>query len=128
MNCTSKVRAFHKREDGCCECGCDCTELRWPDDFIPMITEERSFGDIDAGDYAIVGPFKWRPKRGDCLLMVADTRKDPSNLSFIDKGQTLLTRRLVPFDNNIAMRCICEQCNPDYSKLGSPCRKQHEPQ
>ncbi len=122
-----KVRAFHRREDGCCECGCDCTELTWPDDFKPMVTEALFFGPMGAGDYAVVGPFKWRPKRGDCILMVADANGDRSNLAFIDKRQTLLTRRLVPFDNNIAMRCICKQCNPDYSKLDGPCRKPHEP-
>ncbi|MEM7429017.1 MAG: hypothetical protein AAF441_23260 [Pseudomonadota bacterium] len=111
------VRAFHKRDDGCCDCCDDCAELTWPDDFKPMITERLAFPPIAPGDYAMIGPFVWKPKRGDCILMSAEVRGDRSNISLIAPGQSLLTRRLVPFDNNLALRCICKQCNPDYSKL-----------
>ena len=122
------VRAFHKRDDACCDCCDDCAELNWPEDFLPMITEQLAFGAVAPGDYAIVGPFTWKPKHGDCILMVADIPGDPSNISLIMKGQTLLTKRLVPFDNNIALRCICKQCNPDYSRLvfEKPCPKRRE--
>lgn len=108
------VKAYHKRDNGCCDCCDDCQDLTWPDDFMPMIREEISYPPIPPGDYAVVGPFVWKPKPGDCILMVAEAKGDPSNISFIAKGQTLLTKRLVPFDNNIALRCICKQCNPDY--------------
>lgn len=124
-----RVRAFHKRDNACCDCCDDCADLTWPDDFAPMITESLPFGVIPPGDYQIVGPFTWKPKPGDCMLMVAEANGDPSNISFIEKGQTLLTKRLVPFDNNIALRCICKQCNPDYSKLELKhrCHKPNEP-
>lgn len=117
------VSAYHKRDDACCDCCDDCADLTWPDDFLPMITEVISYPSIPPGDYAMVGPFVWKPKPGDCMLMAAEAKGDPSNISLIDKGQTLLTKRLVPFDNNIALRCICKQCNPDYSqlKLEHPC-------
>ena len=116
------VRAFHRRDDACCDCCDDCSELTWPDDFMPMITAELSHDAIPAGDYQIVGPFVWKPKRGDCILMIAEAEGDASNVSLITPGQSLLTRRLVPLDNNIALRCTCKQCNPDYSRLGDPCR------
>lgn len=108
------VKAYHKRDNACCDCCDDCNDLTWPDDFIPMIVEEIKFTPIAPGDYAIVGPFVWKPKPGDCILMAAEAKGDSSNISVIAKGQTLLTKRLVPFDNNIALRCICKQCNPDY--------------
>ncbi|MEM7584353.1 MAG: hypothetical protein AAF560_13270 [Acidobacteriota bacterium] len=115
------VRAFHKRDDGCCGCCHDCADLTWPSDFEELITNQLNTGQIPRGSYTIVGPFIWRPRRGDCLLMAVEHRNDPSNLRFIRRGETLKAQRLVPFDNNIALRCLCKQCNPDYSKLEARC-------
>jgi hypothetical protein len=60
--------------------------------------------------------------------MVVDAKGDPSNTLYIDKGQKIPASRLVPFDNNIALRCICRQCNPDYSNLAlkEPCCKERD--
>lgn len=111
------VRAYQKREGGCCGCCDNCHEMTWPNDFMPTITQEVTFGDLASGDYEIVGPFVWRPGPNDCLLMSAEAKGDPSNLSLIAPGQSLRVKRLVPFDNNIALRCMCKQCNSDYSRL-----------
>jgi len=117
-----------ERENGCCGCCDDCHELTWPNDFMPVITREQRFGLILPGDYEIVGPFIWKPGANDCLLMAVDAKGDRSNVSLIAPGQSLRLKRLVPFDNNIALRCMCKQCNPDYSKLKlkQPCRKPND--
>jgi len=60
------------------------------------------------------------------MMMVADAKGDPSNINFIRAGESIPAKRLVPLDNNIAMRCLCKQCNPDYSKLKSPCVKDRQ--
>jgi len=111
------VKAFHKRDNNCCGCCDDCHELTWPNDFMPMITEDLSFGLILPGDYEIIGPFTWKPGPNDCLLMAVEAQGDPSNISIIEPGQSLRVKRFVPFDNNIALRCMCKQCNRDYTKL-----------
>ena len=120
-----RVHAFHKRDSACCDCCDDCHQLSWPNDFMPATTATLPFGTILPDDYQIVGPFVWRPGANDCLLMAADAKGDPSNINRIAPGNSLTLKRLVPLDNNIALRCLCKQCNPDYSKLKlkHPCRE-----
>lgn len=125
---SGRVKTLQKRDNQCCGCCDDCHELTWPNDFMSVITSELGFGTILPGDYEIVGPFVWRPGANDCLLMAVDVKGDPSNISLIEPGQSLRVKGLVPFDNNIALRCMCKQCNPDYSKLKlkRPCSDPYE--
>jgi hypothetical protein len=118
------IRGYHLRENSCCGCCDDCKNLQWPKDFIAMKKPLYvSTQPIAPGDYQIIAPLTWRPGENDCMLMVADAKRDPSNVNFIRPGESLPAKRLVPLDNNIAMRCLCKQCNPDYSKLKGLCKR-----
>lgn len=124
-----RVRAYHKRENGCCGCCDDCQELTWPNDFMPATTDELPLPPVAPGDYEIIGPFVWRPGPNDCLLVSVDVKGDLSNIHRVAPGNSLRIKHLVPFDNNIALRCMCKQCNLDYSRLTlkPPCREVRKP-
>lgn len=124
------VTGYHLRDNTCCGCCDDCKGLQWPKDFIKMKQPlYQSTQPIAPGDYHIIKALTWRPGENDCMLMVADAKRDLSNLNFIAPGENLPAKRLIPFDNNIAMRCLCKQCNPDYSKmqLRNPCKRSSDP-
>lgn len=121
------ITGYQLRNNTCCGCCDDCQRLQWPKDFIQMKQPlYLSTQPIAPGDYHIINrPLTWRPGENDCMMMVADAKRDPSNLAFIRRGESIPAKRLIPFDNNIALRCLCKQCNPDYSKmqLKNPCER-----
>jgi len=122
-----RITGYHLRDNTCCGCCDDCKNLQWPKDFIQMKQPLYvSTQPIAPGSYQITDALTWRPGENDCMLMVADAKGDPSNLKFIRAGESIPAKRLVPLDNNIAMRCLCKQCNRDYSKLKSPCGRQSD--
>lgn len=121
------ITGYQLRDNTCCGCCDDCKNLQWPKDFIKMKQSLYvSAQPIAPDDYQITTALTWRPGENDCMMMVADAKRDPSNLNFIRPGESIPAKRLVPLDNNIAMRCLCKQCNPDYSKLKNPCKKNSE--
>ena len=104
------VNGYHKHENGCCDCCGNCNDLKWPIDFTKMATTRLCVNNIQPGGYAIVGPFKWKPNPGDCMLFAVEAKTDPSNLRNIKPDQSITLDRLVPWDNNIAIRCSCKKC------------------
>lgn len=104
------VHGYHRNENGCCDCCGDCKSLQWPVDFTEMATTRLCVNDIKPGGYAIVGPFKWNPNPGDCMLFSVEAEGDPSNLKHIKPDQKVSTNRLIPWDNNLAIRCSCKKC------------------
>ena len=121
------ITGYHLRDNTCCGCCDDCKDLQWPKDFVKMKKPLYvSTEPIAPGDYQITSALTWKPGENDCMMMVADAKGDPSNINFIRAGESIPAKRLVPLDNNIAMRCLCKQCNPDYSKLKSPCAKDRQ--
>ena len=80
------------------------SDLVWPDDWDPLITEELAVnGGIASEGQAVVGPFEWQPAREGhvSILISASADGDPSNA---DTVMGVPHWRLVPFDNNIAIR------------------------
>lgn len=118
------ITGYQLRNNTCCGCCDDCQNLQWPKDFIkmkqPLFVSTQP---IAPGGYYIITELTWRPGENDCMLMVAEAKGDPSNLRFIRAGENIPAKRLIPFDNNMALRCLCKQCNPDYSKMQliNPC-------
>lgn len=102
------VRGFHKSEKKA-EC-CSITELVWKDNFQKMGTDAIKGEDLDVDGYAIVGPFKWEPGEDDCMLFSVSAKGDPSNIDLLPANASLPLKHLVPFDNNIAIRCECQDC------------------
>lgn len=104
-----KVSLFHLNDkvEPCC-CG-NCGDLKWKDDFKPAVTQTLGHGPIQSNSYEIIGPFKWIPKEDDCALITVDSKGDRSNVHHINPGLSVPLKHLVPFDNNIAIRCMCEK-------------------
>ena len=102
-----KVSAFHLEDkvEACC-CG-DCGELEWPRDFDSIVTPSLEHGEIQPGSYEVVGPFTWIPREDDCVLISVDTKGDLSNTVQLNPGVNVPLKHLVPFDNNLAVRCMC---------------------
>ena len=99
----SRVSAYHCRPSA---------GLVWPDDFEPMTTESLSVPALAPGEDVVIGPFMWTPVHpGDeCMLMSVSSKEDRANNDPIT-GLSSATGptpawRLVPSDNNIAMRSL----------------------
>lgn len=93
------VRAFHSRPGA---------GLTWPVDFVEMNpVGGLVIPSINPGstEEVTVGPFEWVPNVNvyshDCVLMIASTDGDPSNIDNFKGAETILEWRLVPNDNNI---------------------------
>ncbi len=82
--------------------------LTWPDDFQAMTTAQIAVPDIPPGGEVMVGPFSWTPTTADheCLLMIASSSGDPSNVDAFGPGESIPEWRLVPHDNNIGQRNV----------------------
>ncbi|MBA2952589.1 hypothetical protein GON03_21445 [Nocardioides sp. MAH-18] len=93
------VRAFHTDPGA---------GLTWPDDFQSMTTAQIAVPDIPPGGEVMVGPFEWTPTTADheCLLMIASSSGDPSNVDAFAPGESIPEWRLVPHDNNIGQRNV----------------------
>jgi hypothetical protein len=87
--------------------------LTWPTDFTEMgpvggITIP-SIGANNSQE-VMVGPFEWTPNVNalghDCVLMIASTAGDPSNIDHFTGTETIAEWRLVPNDNNIGQRNV----------------------
>ncbi|MBA2416249.1 MAG: hypothetical protein H0V64_10265 [Geodermatophilaceae bacterium] len=93
------VRAFHTDPGA---------GLVWPNDWQAMTTAQLAVPDIPPGGEAVVGPFSWTPTTPDheCLLMIASSAGDPSNVDAFAPGESIAEWRLVPHDNNIGQRNV----------------------
>lgn len=82
--------------------------LVWPDNWRAMTTAQLNVPDIPPGGEVVVGPFSWTPTVADheCLLMIATSSGDPSNVSSFGAGESIAEWRLVPHDNNCAQRNV----------------------
>jgi hypothetical protein len=83
-------------------------QLVYPDDWQPMETASLSANDLPPGPAeATVGPFKWTPSTSNnAILMAVSAAGDADNLAKFSDGKSIPDWRLVPHDNNIAMRKI----------------------
>jgi zinc metalloprotease ZmpB len=87
--------------------------LIWPNDFTAMSPAVGlPVPAVAAGSTAevVVGPFEWVPNENvhghDCVLMIASTDGDPSNVEHITGSESVQEWRLVPNDNNIGQRNV----------------------
>jgi hypothetical protein len=84
----------------------------WPSDLQPMTTPEIVVGTLLGKNTQekIVGPFTWTPINNawghDCMMMIASSDNDPSNVDNITAGEVMEDWRLVPNDNNIGQRNV----------------------
>ncbi|MGB9367023.1 MAG: hypothetical protein WCE79_13530 [Xanthobacteraceae bacterium] len=85
----------------------------WPSDFVEMAGQPAlNVASIApaSGQEVVVGPFAWTPspdaRGGACVLLLASTAGDPSNVDHFAAGETIEDWRLVPNDNNIGQRAI----------------------
>lgn len=99
----ARVHAWHCRPSA---------GLVWPDDFEPMTTASLAVPDLAAGGSVIIGPFAWTPVHAghECMFMSVTAGADRANNDPLT-GQASATGptpawRLVPSDNNIAMRAL----------------------
>ena len=98
------VRAFHSLPGA---------GLTWPTDFVEMDPAGGlviSGLDPDSTEETTVGPFEWVPNVNayghDCVLMIASTAGDPSNIDNFTGPETIQEWRLVPHDNNVGQRNV----------------------
>ena len=82
--------------------------LVWPDNWRAMTTPVLTAPDIPPGGEVVVGPFRWTPTAADheCLLMIASSSGDPSNVGSFGTGESIAEWRLVPHDNNCGQRNV----------------------
>jgi hypothetical protein len=87
--------------------------LTWPTDFTAMSPAAGlSIPSIAANSSAevVLGPFEWEPNENvyghDCVLMIAETAGDPSNVVHFTGGDSIQEWRLVPHDNNVGQRNV----------------------
>ena len=87
--------------------------LVWPDDLEPMTTASLAVpGAVKPGASVVVGPFEWTPvHRGhECMFMSVTAPADRANNDVATGFPSALgptpAWRLVPSDNNIAMRAV----------------------
>lgn len=87
--------------------------LTWPVDFTAMSPAAGlSVASIGANNTQEVtlGPFEWVPNSNiyghDCVLMIASTAGDASNVAHFTGTETIEEWRLVPNDNNIGQRNV----------------------
>jgi hypothetical protein len=87
--------------------------LTWPNDFVEM----SPIGGLPIASIApnstaevTVGPFEWEPNINayghDCVLMIATTAGDPSNVDNFTGAESVQEWRLVPHDNNVGQRNV----------------------
>ena len=87
--------------------------LLWPNDLQPMTTPQLSAGTLQPNnaEEKTIGPFEWTPATNasghDSMLMIVSATGDPSNVDNFTAGETVEDWRLVPNDNNIALRNVC---------------------
>ena len=86
--------------------------LRWPNDFQPMTTAELPAGTLQPNnaEEKTIGPFEWVPLKNatgeDVMMIIVSSTEDPSNVNNFTGSETIEDWRLVPNDNNIAMRKV----------------------
>ena len=87
--------------------------LTWPNDFTAMSPAAGlTVPAVAAGGAAevVVGPFEWVPNENvhghDCVLMIASTDGDPSNVVHFTGSESVQEWRLVPNDNNVGQRNV----------------------
>lgn len=87
--------------------------LTWPNDFTAMSPAVGlSTASVAANNAAevVLGPFEWVPNENvhghDCVLMVASTAGDPSNVAHFTGSESIAEWRLVPNDNNVGQRNV----------------------
>ena len=106
--------------------------LVWPDDLQSMSTAEVSVGTLQPNnaEEKIVGPFAWTPVENavghDSMFMVVSATGDPSNTEQFVAGEQAEDWRLVPNDNNIALRNVkllprLVTVIPDKGEFGNVC-------
>lgn len=96
--------------------GCHCLPgagLVWPNDFTAMSPAAGlAAPSVAANNTAevVLGPFEWVPNENvyghDCVLMIASTAGDPSNVVHFTGSESTQEWRLVPNDNNIGQRNV----------------------
>ncbi len=87
--------------------------LTWPNDFTTMSPASGlTTPSIAANNGAemVLGPFEWLPNENvyghDCLLIIASTAGDPSNVVHFAAAESIEEWRLVPNDNNVGQRNV----------------------
>jgi hypothetical protein len=86
--------------------------LAWPNDLQPMTTAQLAAGTLQPNnaEEKTVGPFAWTPATNasghDSMLMVVSAAGDQSNVDNFTTGEAIEDWRLVPNDNNIALRNV----------------------
>jgi Abnormal spindle-like microcephaly-assoc'd, ASPM-SPD-2-Hydin/Fungal fucose-specific lectin len=86
--------------------------LSWPGDIQPMTTAQLAAGTLQPNnaEEKTIGPFAWTPATNasgnDSMLMVVSAAGDPSNIDNFTAGEAIEDWRLVPNDNNIALRNV----------------------
>jgi len=86
--------------------------LVWPNDLQPMTTPELPVGTLQPNntEERTIGPFEWIPVKNalgeDGMLMIVSATEDPSNADNFTTGEVVEDWRLVPNDNNIALRKV----------------------
>jgi hypothetical protein len=99
----ARVHAWHCRPSA---------GLVWPDDFEPMSTASLAVPDVAPGGSVVVGPFDWTPVHAghESMFMSVTARTDRANndpqTGLASAAGPTPTWRLVPADNNIAMRAL----------------------
>jgi hypothetical protein len=84
----------------------------WPVDFQVMDTTEIGIPTIQPndGEEIVVGPFAWIPNPNedgdDSMMMVVSAEGDPDHADKYHAGRIIEDWRLVPNDNNIAIRTV----------------------
>ena len=104
------VRGFHCKPSA---------GLLWPNDLQPMTTPQLAAGTLQPNnaEEKTIGPFEWTPVKNasghDSMLMIVSATGDPSNINNFTAGEVVEDWRLVPNDNNIALRNV--KCPPGWS-------------
>jgi zinc metalloprotease ZmpB len=86
--------------------------LVWPNDLQPMTTPELPAGTLQPNntEEKTIGPFEWTPVKNawgqDGILMIVSAPEDRSNADSFTAGEMVEDWRLVPNDNNIALRKV----------------------
>ena len=99
----ARVYAYHCRPSA---------GLVWPDDLEPMATASLGVPDLAPGGSAVIGPFEWMPVHAchECMFMSVTARTDRANNDLLTGLPAAMgptpAWRLVPSDNNIAMRAL----------------------
>ena len=97
------VRGFHCKPSA---------GLLWPNDLQPMSTPQLAAGTLQPNnaEEKTIGPFSWTPTTNasghDSMLMIVSATGDPSNINNFTAGEAVEDWRLVPNDNNIALRNV----------------------